>query len=60
MAFEYERQREKDVVKKKQEAQERMAIIEKAKEEQEVGERVGSLKQQSSASPLKQGIVSRP
>ena len=60
MAFEYERQREKDVVKKKQEAQERMAIIEKAKEEQEVGERVGSLQQQSSASPLKQGIVSRP
>jgi hypothetical protein len=36
VAFEYERQREKEVAKKKQEAAERMAIIDKAKQEQEV------------------------
>ena len=36
MAFEYERQREKDVIKKKQETQERMDILEKAREEREV------------------------
>lgn len=36
VAFEYERQRVKEVVKKKQEADERMAILDRARQEQEV------------------------
>ena len=36
VAFEYERQRVKEVAKKKQEADERMAILERARQEQEV------------------------
>ena len=43
MAFEYERQREKDVIKKKQETQERMDILEKAREEREVSGDFGSV-----------------
>ncbi len=38
VAFEYERQRLKDVQKKKQEAEERMAILMKAQQEREVRE----------------------
>ncbi len=36
MAFEYERQRVKEVQRKKQEAEERMAILFKAQQEREV------------------------
>ena len=36
VAFEYERQRVKEVAKKKQEADEKMAILEKARLEREV------------------------
>lgn len=37
IAFEYERQRRKDVLKKQQEAMERQAVLDKARAEREVG-----------------------